>query len=246
MKKTSIGNKYNDPFPTRLRQLIEETGVMQYDLAEKIGITRQAISQYCNGLTLPNADKIVEMAKFFDVSTDYLLGVSTCRKADTELKAICDYTGLSEESINLLHIFSKKKRLEFEGFFVTPYLSNMPRYRAADFFSASSFFNNFIIFASKHGIGTGLNILKNADDFLYALLQEKTIDDGYSKQHCQDERFAALFKIQKDFCFFIEDYFEHRANLYFEKFQRIKDEQDIDDIDINEVIMDGEHTGKTE
>ena len=106
MRKTSIGNKYNDPFPTRLRQLIKETGVMQYDLAEKLGITRQVISQYCNGLTLPNADKIVKMAKLFDVSTDYLLGVSTCRKIYTEVKPVCDYTGLSEEAINLLHTTS--------------------------------------------------------------------------------------------------------------------------------------------
>ena len=231
----------------RINAALALRNVKQKELATGIGLSQDnTVSYWCSGKRKPNIEQIIQIAKFLNVSSDYLLGLSDVPTNDIQLKEICNYTGLSEKSINLLHIFSKKKRLEFEGFFVTPYLSNMPKYKAADFFSVSSFFDNFIIFARKHGIGTGLNILKNADDFLYALLQEKNLDDEYSKQHYQDERFASLFKIQKDFCFFIEDYLELCANLYFERFQQIKNDETVSDNILGELITDGEHTGKTE
>jgi len=63
-------------FKTQLKNLIEETKTSQTDLAKKIGVTRQAISSYTLGITLPDIEKFQKIADYFNVSYDYLLGVS--------------------------------------------------------------------------------------------------------------------------------------------------------------------------
>ena len=102
MKKQEINNKYNDPFPTQLRDLIEGNNTTIQAVAEIVGVSRQAVSQYYNGLTQPNADTIIKIAKYFNVSTDYLLGLTDKRTPNTELRAMCEYTGLTETAIKML------------------------------------------------------------------------------------------------------------------------------------------------
>lgn len=102
MKKQEINNKYNDPFPTQLRDLIEGNNTTIQAVAEVVGVSRQAVSQYYNGLTQPNADTIVKIANHFNVSTDYLLGLTDKQTPKAELRAICEYTGLTETAIKLL------------------------------------------------------------------------------------------------------------------------------------------------
>ena len=89
-------------FAKRLRELIKTKGIKHGDLADKkvLNVSRQAVGQYCNGTALPPADKIVILARYFDVSADYLLGLTDAKTTkDTDLRAIVDYTGLSEECI---------------------------------------------------------------------------------------------------------------------------------------------------
>ncbi|NLM06600.1 MAG: helix-turn-helix transcriptional regulator [Tissierellia bacterium] len=45
----------------------------QEDLAEKLNVSRQAISRWENGSTKPDADNILQLSKLFAVTTDYLL-----------------------------------------------------------------------------------------------------------------------------------------------------------------------------
>ena len=89
-------------FAKRLRELIRTKGIKHGDLADKkvLNVSRQAVGQYCNGTALPPADKIVILARYFDVSVDYLLGLTDAKTTkDTDLRAIVDYTGLSEKCI---------------------------------------------------------------------------------------------------------------------------------------------------
>ena len=89
-------------FAVRLRELIERKNVTISSLAKCVGITRQAVSQYCDGSTQPNAETIFKIARHFNVSADYLLGLSDVPSVDTDLKAVCDYTGLSQEAVELI------------------------------------------------------------------------------------------------------------------------------------------------
>lgn len=60
----------------RLAQARRGQNLTQEQLAEKLGVTRQAVSRWESDTAYPETDKIVRMAALFGVSCDYLLGVS--------------------------------------------------------------------------------------------------------------------------------------------------------------------------
>lgn len=53
--------------------LRKKSGWSQEELAEQLGISRQSVSKWESGASIPNLDKILEMSGLFGVSTDYLL-----------------------------------------------------------------------------------------------------------------------------------------------------------------------------
>mgnify|MGYP001769217380 CR=1 FL=1 len=69
-------------FKDRLRQLREENKLLQKELAQKIGVDRNTITGYEIGKREPNLEKIIKLAQIFDVSIDYLVGVTDIRKRD--------------------------------------------------------------------------------------------------------------------------------------------------------------------
>ena len=67
-------------FQKRLNQLLNETGTTLQQLANKIDTTKVSISRYKNGHRIPDINTIYKLAKYFNVSTDWLLGLSEKRK----------------------------------------------------------------------------------------------------------------------------------------------------------------------
>lgn len=57
----------------KLVQLRKRKGWSQEDLAEKLDVSRQAISRWENGTALPDAYNLLQLSHLYDVSTDYLL-----------------------------------------------------------------------------------------------------------------------------------------------------------------------------
>lgn len=55
-------------------KLRTKKGLSQEALAEKVFVTRQAVSRWENGETIPNSDTLKVLSKFFDVSINTLLG----------------------------------------------------------------------------------------------------------------------------------------------------------------------------
>ncbi|MBP2623929.1 helix-turn-helix domain-containing protein [Streptococcus oricebi] len=53
--------------------LRKEKQFSQEQLAEKVNVSRQSISKWESGQALPEVEKIVELSKIFQVTTDYLL-----------------------------------------------------------------------------------------------------------------------------------------------------------------------------
>lgn len=86
-------------FAKRLVKLRENRGITQQTLADDLMITRQSLSLYEKAERTINIDLLVKIAKYFDVSTDYLLGMTDNATTDADLKAVCEYTGLSEDAI---------------------------------------------------------------------------------------------------------------------------------------------------
>ena len=66
----------------------------QKQLAQKLGVSKSVVSAYETGLRLHSYDILIDIARIFNVSTDFLLGV--------ENKCEIDLSGLSQEEIDAL------------------------------------------------------------------------------------------------------------------------------------------------
>ena len=60
-------------FQENLIQLRKKANLSQEQLADKLSVTRQAISKWESGQAIPEADKIILLSAIFHVTTDQLL-----------------------------------------------------------------------------------------------------------------------------------------------------------------------------
>lgn len=63
-------------FNARLKQLRQKNNLTQSQLAEILGLKPTAISNYESQRNEPSFDKLIALSKYFDVTCDYLLGVT--------------------------------------------------------------------------------------------------------------------------------------------------------------------------
>lgn len=68
-------NNMQEIFVKRLVELMENADMTQVELADKIGTTNVTISRYVSGERKPRIEIVAEIAKVFNVSIDYLLGL---------------------------------------------------------------------------------------------------------------------------------------------------------------------------
>lgn len=73
-------------FNKRLVDLREEKNLKQKELADVIGLQSSAISKYEKGATQPNLGTLIQLAEYFSVTVDYLLGVSSIKNPYSEDK----------------------------------------------------------------------------------------------------------------------------------------------------------------
>lgn len=116
-------------FVKRLVELMENANMTQIELAQKIGTTNVTISRYISGERCPRIEIIAQIAKVFNVSIDYLLGMPSSKSnhlvendSIIELYKIVNRLGfldsnhkLSKEQITLI-----KKLLEANKDFIIP------------------------------------------------------------------------------------------------------------------------------
>ncbi len=57
----------------KLYQLRKKEGLSQEQLAEKLNVSRQAVSKWESGTSIPESEKLIAISDFFGVSLDYLL-----------------------------------------------------------------------------------------------------------------------------------------------------------------------------
>jgi len=97
--KTDNQQERNLLFAIRLNQIMKENEISQTTMANYIGCTRQAISQYTSGKNLPNIEVLFHISKFLNVTTDWLVGLSNAKTHDASIQSISKKTGLSEKAI---------------------------------------------------------------------------------------------------------------------------------------------------
>lgn len=86
----------------RIKELRDRDKLTQVDLAEKLNCNRQKIADWERGKSTPSVDDIILLTKIFDISADYLLGLTETATPDTDIQAICKYTGLNESAVSTL------------------------------------------------------------------------------------------------------------------------------------------------
>lgn len=75
----------------KIRNLRKDFNISQVELATRLGVTKQCVSNWENDNILPSVDMLVKIAKYFNVSTDYLLGLDSAN--------VIDVSGLSDTEI---------------------------------------------------------------------------------------------------------------------------------------------------
>lgn len=78
-----------------IKTLRERAGYSQAELARKLSITRSSVNAWESGLSAPTAVYIVELAKLFHVSSDFILGLDSTRQITL--------SGLTEQEIHILY-----------------------------------------------------------------------------------------------------------------------------------------------
>ena len=95
--------KANSTFAKHLREDFLTDSAKVQQLADYLKCTPQAINQYKQGSSFPKMENLIKMAEFFNCSLDYLIGLSDVKSPVADLQAVCDYTGLSEVAVKVLH-----------------------------------------------------------------------------------------------------------------------------------------------
>ena len=89
---------------SRINLLRESQNLTQVQLAKKLGVTKQTISNWENENVAPSIDALISIANYFRCSTDYLLGLDELRSVNV--------TGLTPEQISHIQlIVSDLKRI---------------------------------------------------------------------------------------------------------------------------------------
>lgn len=86
-------------FPDRLKSLRKSKGFTQQQLAEKLGVKKQSVSNWENDNIVPSVEMLVKIADFFAVSTDYMLDREQIN--DSSIHTV-DVTGLRPDLVELV------------------------------------------------------------------------------------------------------------------------------------------------
>lgn len=96
------GNKNDETIGQRIGKLRTERNESQEALAKAIDEARETIKHWENGTRRIKAEAIIKLSQHFDVTSDYLLGLSDVKSANEDIQTACKITGLSEHGTETL------------------------------------------------------------------------------------------------------------------------------------------------
>lgn len=112
----------------RIKELRAEHNLTQANLADNLNIAKTTLAAYEQEKNEPNIRILIKLSKYFNVSVDYLLGITDVKTTKPTIAYISDYLGLTERSIEALHMcnnvvkqnpnsYIKQKQKVFNMFF---------------------------------------------------------------------------------------------------------------------------------
>ena len=86
----------------RIQNLRKAKGISQEELADKVGVSRQAVSKWESEQSIPDIDKVIIMSDYFDVTTDYLLRGIENEKQVNETPANANIFAIVATALNFI------------------------------------------------------------------------------------------------------------------------------------------------
>ena len=86
----------------RIQNLRKMKGISQEELADKVGVSRQAVSKWESEQSTPDIEKIIIMSDYFKVTTDYLLKGIEPKKEELEKKPDAGIFSIVGTAINFI------------------------------------------------------------------------------------------------------------------------------------------------
>ena len=96
---------------SRIKILREKRGLIQAILATELGITQQTLSKYEKDVTIIKVDILKRLSEYFNVTTDYLLGLSDVKRDLTGQLRISETL---DEYYDLVEVYKKLDRYDQE------------------------------------------------------------------------------------------------------------------------------------
>lgn len=95
-------------FAERLKELMQSEQISRRALSVKTGLQRKSILNWLEGKYFPRYDALIKLADFFNVSVDYLLGISEFNESKVVLSK-CRLEDISLRFLEILCTFMKEK-----------------------------------------------------------------------------------------------------------------------------------------
>ena len=220
-------------FSSRLKTLRKEHNLSQKNLAEILGYSRATIANYEQGVRKPSADILRNLANYFEVSLDYLLGRSNIRLS------LKNYLTQSTSSI-LLFINPENGKivnhspyaLSFYGYSRKELLNKtifeiniLPKNKVKTLLKEAKN-NNNQVFHFKHRLANGeikeiisttTKIMINDQIIIGSLIQDITpFKRNINSKNIQDSLISAMSKINQYKTPYKEHHFQNVATLSYE------------------------------
>ena len=89
-------------FQEGFKRARKAAGYTQKSFAEEYGCGLETVRTWEQGRHTPSLSEMEKLCKFFDCSFGYLMGETSIKTPDEEMRFACEYTGLSESSMKVL------------------------------------------------------------------------------------------------------------------------------------------------
>lgn len=166
----------------------EKTGLTNNQIADEIGIGQAQLSKILNQKIELGISSLVKIARYFHVSTDYLLGLTDLKSTKVELKTIYKVTGLLDGSITNLASMNKNDK---ESIYILNLLLDQNKETSKSF--------KKLLFVFKKYLLSLLNTTQKHDDLKYIPIPEQDIRQDYEESQLYDElegkEYYHLFRI---------------------------------------------------
>ena len=113
MRKVTVSDKPNksSSIGDRIKYIRTNKGITQDTLAKVVYKSRQEINYFENSTRKPDIETLVSIAKYLDVSLDYLCGLNNIEKPNAEYQAISSMLGLNASAIEILELSLPKESI---------------------------------------------------------------------------------------------------------------------------------------